>query len=408
MRRRRTRIIKVIKFFDIVIFVFMALLGVALVWVFNLTGAEGAAEKAIKSVFEDPYIAQNIMGMELFMDGASDNAPLHEDGQAVAADADLPQPQPQDATLLDDEENDRAAAQNPVIDEDKAENRYFDPAVSESTLSDDDLKFIMSLKPVSPITISGEGASGYESYSDIYLKNETSYSVDIGNLMKTLPKVGFSSSGPQVLIIHTHGSEAYAPTSGSKYVPEDNDRTTDKNYNVVRVGDELANLLEKNGIKTVHLREMYDTPTYNGSYNRSLAAIEAQLKKTPSICMVIDLHRDAMIAKDGTKYKTVANIDGKKLAQIMFVVGTNEGGLKHDGWRDNLRLVTFLQKNLIEKYPSLMRPINIRQERFNQHETKGSMLIEVGTSGNTLDEALGSIKLFGQVLADSIKDLEKS
>ena len=43
--------------------------------------------------------------------------------------------------------------------------------------------------------------------------------------------------------------------------------------------------------------------------------------------------------------------------------------------------------------------LDLRTERFNQHETPGSLLVEVGASGNTLAEALRAARSFGQALA---------
>ena len=118
--------------------------------------------------------------------------------------------------------------------------------------------------------------------------------------------------------------------------------------------------------------------------------------------MVIDVHRDAMVTQNGTKYKTVAEVNGETTAQLMFVCGTDGGGLVHDSWRKNLSFQMKLQDRLNTEYPGLMRPINIRDERFNQHVTLGSMLLEVGTSGNSLPEALSSARLFANALADEL------
>ena len=117
---------------------------------------------------------------------------------------------------------------------------------------------------------------------------------------------------------------------------------------------------------------------------------------------MIDVHRDSILTDDGTAYKTSSTIDGEEMAQLMFVVGTDEGGLYHPDWQQNLNYVTGLQYQLNRAYPGLMRPVNLRTQRFNQHASPGSMLIEVGSSGNTMPEALAAIRLFGQTLADDL------
>lgn len=237
------------------------------------------------------------------------------------------------------------------------------------------------------------------------INNDTSYEVNVEECLADplTIRADIKSGEPQVLIVHTHGSESYKPDAAFPYTPTENERTTDTRFNVVRVGDELAGVLEAQGIKTMHVRDIFDTPTYSGSYDRSLAAINAALDEHPSIQVVIDVHRDSILTDAGVAYKTECTIGGEQMAQLMFVVGTNDGGLEHDNWRDNLRYVTGLQYDLNQTYPGLMRPVNLRTQRFNQHARAGSMLVEVGSSGNTLSEALASIRLFGNVLADNLR-----
>ncbi len=264
-------------------------------------------------------------------------------------------------------------------------------------------EIIADLPPadVASVTIDGKD-DGYPGSGSIYIQNRSQYDIDIPALLKADDGVRLSGDDVQVLIMHTHGSEAYTPDPFNNYTPTDTDRTTDTNYNVVRVGDEIAAILEDRGIKTVHSRTLHDSPAYNGSYNRALDDITAYVKEYPSIKVVIDVHRDAMVTQNGTKYKTVAEVGGETTAQLMFVCGTDGGGLVHDNWRQNLSFQMKLQDRLNTAYPGLMRPINIRDERFNQHVTPGSMLLEVGTSGNSLPEALSSARLFANALADEL------
>ena len=130
---------------------------------------------------------------------------------------------------------------------------------------------------------------------------------------------------------------------------------------------------------------------------------QAYLKKYPGIKMIIDVHRDAIVYGDGTKAKVLTEIDEKKAAQLMFVIGTNAGGLEHPLWEKNLCTAVKLQAAIEQKYPGLMRGINLRKERFNEHLTTGSMILEVGTSGNTLSESLYSAQLAAKVIADTLK-----
>ena len=277
----------------------------------------------------------------------------------------------------------------------------------ESVASANGILSLLQAKPISAVTISPNNPSGYVEHDGIYIKNSTEYNVDIESSLSRKIDLSFSAEGPHVLIIHTHGSESYSPEGKNYYIGSNNNRTTDNEENVIAVGNKLAEILNRNKIETLHITDLFDYPEYNGAYNRALDAIGKQMKETPSIKMIIDLHRDALISENGVKYKTVKEIDGKNAAQIMFVCGTDYGGLPHSNWNKNLRLMIRLQKIMNDKYGSLMRPIDLRKERFNQHVTSGSMLIEIGTSGNTLNEALYSAELLGNELAKFLSDYIK-
>lgn len=290
-----------------------------------------------------------------------------------------------------------------TIDDSAEDTDYpFAQEISESSVSAGELKMMLDRRPITDITIKSDNIT---SNTDVTLKNETKYNPDLNALLRAGPSLSLSDSGPQVLIYHTHTSEAYSPDGQDSYTPDDNDRTLDTRYNIVRVGDEMAKVLTGKGIKVVHIKDGYfDYPSYTGSYTRSLSAVNAQLKKYPSIKVVIDVHRDAMITSSGVKYKTVTTVNGKAAAQIMLVCGTDAGGLTHKNWRQNLAFDVTLQQAIFEKYPTLMRPVNLRTERFNQNVRPCATLLEVGTSGNTLSEAVYSASLFADILADTLKN----
>ena len=205
-----------------------------------------------------------------------------------------------------------------------------------------------------------------------------------------------ASQGPQILIMHTHGSEAYTMVGDDVYVETDTSRTDDPNYNMIRVGEEMKAVFESMGFSVIHDTTLYDYPNYTGSYTRSLAGIQSMLEQYPSISVVLDVHRDALITSDGTVYKAVTQVNGEDVAQVMLVVGTNDGGLTHPGWQDNLNLAAHIQLGMTSIEPTLARPINLRSQRFNQHLTPCSLLVEVGTSGNTLQEAIRGARYFAQ------------
>ena len=258
--------------------------------------------------------------------------------------------------------------------------------------------------PIQAIDSSQNSAIGTDK-NKILVKNETSYQVNTKELLEEALNIDMSIAGPKVLIVHTHGSESYTPKNTDFYIQGTGDRNTDTEFNVVHVGDEMTKVFEAAGVEVIHDRTMHDQPSYNGSYASSLAAIQKYVEEYPSIQVVLDIHRDAIVYNDGTKAKVVTEINGEDAAQLMFVVGTNAGGLTHDNWRENLKFAVKLQNAINKKYPSLMRGINLRRERFNGHITKGSLIIEVGTSGNTLEEAVRGATLAAGVIADFLNGI---
>jgi len=236
------------------------------------------------------------------------------------------------------------------------------------------------------------------------LKNETAYDLSVPELLQAGPSIRLERGKPQILIIHTHSSEAYAPAGLDRYENADSNRTEDKRYSVIRVGDELTDILEQSGLTVLHDREIYDYPSYSGSYARSGAAVEQYLKDNPSIRVVIDLHRDALAAGD-VVYKTMAEEAGVCASQVMLLCGTDESGLEHPHWRENLKLALYLQNAVSAAHPTLMRPVEVVPQRYNQQLSTGSLLVEVGSSGNTLQEALAGVRLFGDAAGPALAKL---
>ena len=236
------------------------------------------------------------------------------------------------------------------------------------------------------------------------IKNETGYWVDAAQILSEGPGLTLPAEGPQILIIHTHASEAYTQAGVDRYAASDNSRTEDTQFNVVRIGDELAEILTEAGLNVVHDRGIYDYPSYTGSYARAEAAIAQYLDSFPDIRVVLDIHRDALGSGD-VVYKTMAEEEGTVASQIMLLVGTDESGLEHPFWRGNLAFALYLQNAVNSAFPTLMRPVLLVSQRYNQQLTPGSLIVEVGSSGNTLREALAAIRLFGRAVAPALLDL---
>lgn len=232
------------------------------------------------------------------------------------------------------------------------------------------------------------------------LSNATDIQININDY--TGGKLAFSldNQGPQILIIHTHTTESY---SEENYLINASDRNLDEKKNIVAVGEAMAEVFERNGISVYHDKTVHDYPSYNGAYQRAATTIRNDLEAYHGIKVVLDVHRDGITKEDGTKVKLLTEINGKKTAQVMLVVGTDTN-LPHDNWRENFKFAVKIQEKAIEAYPTLMRQINLRKERFNEQMTKGSLIVEVGTNGNTLDEALEGGRDIADVISAVLKE----
>jgi stage II sporulation protein P len=248
-----------------------------------------------------------------------------------------------------------------------------------------------------------------ESDGILKLSNETEYNPDVNALLQTEPAVPvFASSAagedaPLVLIIHTHGTEAYSAEDSISYSPDTNvPRSEDTNLNVVAVGDVMARVFEENEISVIHCRIMFDQESYIESYARAAETIEYYLNMYPSIKYVFDVHRDSLITTDKSKIRPVTIVNGEPAAQYMTVVGSDAKGGDHPNWMTNLTLAAKLQESLNNDYAGLARSIYLRGATFNEQFAEGSLLLEVGSCGNTLSEAKKTGEIVAQELAELI------
>ena len=235
-------------------------------------------------------------------------------------------------------------------------------------------------------------ANSYTNIIDgVKIKNETKLNISEDFLNKDNLKIDKSN----IIIFHTHTCESYTSSKKYSYNPTGKFRTTDLNYSVARVGDELTNYLEQYKINIIHDTTYHDYPSYNGSYTRSLSTVSNLLKSTKAD-IIIDLHRDAIGSY--SSYAPTVKIGDDYCAQLMFVMGSNGGGLYHPNWKNNLNFAFNLQKIANDIYPGLFKPIILRNSRYNQHLGKASCIIEVGSTGNTLEQCLNSMKYLSEII----------
>lgn len=241
------------------------------------------------------------------------------------------------------------------------------------------------------VTIAAEG-----------VKNYTSHTIDAEALGAEGCSLTLPAEGAQILIVHTHTSEAYTMEDGAEYEPSGDWRTLDETRNMIAVGEALKAALERYGLRVVHDTQLHDWPSYSSAYSNSASAIEEYQAAYPSIALVIDLHRDAL-GNDECIYKTVTD-SAAPMAQLMLVVGSDEN-LPHPNWQENLKLALTLQQAALERCPTLMRPVVLSSCRYNQQLAAGSILLEAGTCGNTLAEAVAAVECFAEVVGPVLAEM---
>lgn len=242
--------------------------------------------------------------------------------------------------------------------------------------------------------------SGYKNtynfkVNGVEIKNETDYDLSTMGLSGNI-----TVNNKNILIFHTHTCESYTQTEANSYESSGNYRTTDLNYSVSRVADELQKYLVADGYNVIHDKTYHDYPSYSGSYGRSLKTVSNLLSQNPDTDVVIDLHRDAI---GDESYAPKLKIGDEYAAQIMFVIGTNGSGLTHENWKQNLEFAIKVQQKANEMYPGLFKPILLRDARYNQHLAKAATIIEVGATGNTLEECEVSAKYLSKVIDEVLK-----
>lgn len=211
---------------------------------------------------------------------------------------------------------------------------------------------------------------------------------------------------PEVLIMHTHTTEGFEPYERDYYDNSHPSRTKDLNKNIAKVGEVLAKKLEDAGIGVIHDRTIHDNPSYNGSYERSAVTVKKILKENPTIKVVLDIHRDAIQQENGDRIAPVAEINGKKAAQIMIISGCDDGTMNMPNYLKNFRLASLLQQQIEKDNKGLTRAVLFDYRKYNQDLTTGSLLIEVGAYSNSLDQAVYSAELIGDSIAQALLSLK--
>ena len=221
-----------------------------------------------------------------------------------------------------------------------------------------------------------------------FVQVNAAWDVNILSLLQQPLEWELAQQDPTVLILHSHATESYEKESD--YAETSPYRTLDTDYNLVSIGKRVAEILEAGGIRAIHDETLYDYPNYNDAYVSAREAIEKHLAENPSICMVLDLHRDAAEDENGNQKTSAVTVDGVSTANLMLVMGSDKGSREFPNWEQNLALAVKLQAQLEQTTPGLCKPINLVTSRYNQDLCTGALLVEVGTAGNTHAEALAA------------------
>lgn len=250
-----------------------------------------------------------------------------------------------------------------------------------------------------PTPPEGEQAAAVFSPADAGLVEVNSvcgYDANVEDYLQTELAWNLNQAEPTVLIVHSHATESYENTED--YQASSQYRTYDLAYNVVSVGDRLVQVLQQQGIQVVHDRTLHDAPSYSDAYANARKSIADYLEQYPSIVLVLDIHRDAVEDYDGEQMRFAVDAGEQSVAQLMMVVGTDAGGLSHPRWPENMSLAVKLHAQLEKLVPGICRPISFRSQRFNQDLSPGALIVEVGATGNTRQEALLAAEYLGQAI----------
>ena len=296
--------------------------------------------------------------------------------------------------VMESIENNEIVEENTANVEEENNNASEENGQSETAQNGEALQSIGINKDwtVTEVDNSGVNPRYTDEYNGVFINNGTNYQLTQEMLT---PDVEVNKN--KVVIYHTHTCESYTPTEQYQYTASGNFRTIDLNYSVSRVGDELEKWLSTYGCTVIHDRTYHDYPAYNGSYSRSLVTAQNVLSTNQDADIVIDLHRDAIA--DET-YGPRVKIGDEYVSQLMFVIGTDGANSAHTNWLQNLKFAIKVQQKANELYPGLFKPIILRNSEYNQHVAKAACIIEVGSTGNTLEESMGAMKYLARIIEE--------
>lgn len=244
-----------------------------------------------------------------------------------------------------------------------------------------------------------------EEYEDLIIISDSEGNITLENIPKPLniKPLKTDRNKPYILIYHTHGTEAYSNQETNLH------HTTDRMYNVTTIGENVAKVLEEKGHKVEHVSVYHDIPSYNKSYSRSLNTATEKLQENNNLKILLDIHRDGIdlekpeIKKNLNKYlkKFKTKVNGKDVATFYFVIGPDSPNKE-----EVLSFAKYFKAVSDIIYPDLCTGILIKPKgKYNQFLSDYSALVEIGSNINTMEEALETAKLFGELLDIVIQNI---
>jgi len=199
--------------------------------------------------------------------------------------------------------------------------------------------------------------------------------------------------GHTVYLYCTHSAESYIPDSGKA-------RLDGKRGLINAVAASMEGDLQAKGLKTQFINTIHDYPDYNTSYTNSRLSVKKIIQSNEDIVGLFDIHRDSI---PGTKEAATVEIEGKKSACILIVVGS-DARKPHPNWQKNYNFAQRLYKQGEKMYPGLIKGVRTKAGTYNQEFHPRALLLEFGSDYNTLEEATYAAYLFAEVFIQVLKE----
>lgn len=181
-----------------------------------------------------------------------------------------------------------------------------------------------------------------------------------------------------IAIYCTHTDESYVPTSGTE--------SKNGGGDILDVATVMATVLEEQGVTVIHSENIHDPHDVN-AYQRSRKTAAELLQEAPAA--MIDVHRDGV--PDPAYYAT--ELDGEAATQIRLVVGR-----QNQNSEANIAFAEKMKAYYDEVKPGLIKSIFMAKGNYNQDLAPHSVLLEVGTHTNSLEEAEVGAREFAEAL----------